>query len=822
MLLRDQIEARFERWGRFVFRRPRATLSVALALTLGLASQLPQLRIDGSAEAFLHPTDPVRISFDRYRAQFGRDNVVLIGVEAPEIFSLPFLEKLRVFHRELESEVPQLQDVTSLINARYTHGSEDELIVEDLLEDWPKSSDDLALLRERVFANPLYRNYLISDDGRLTSVLIELDTYTALETTAEALSGFDGPEVFAELSAPRPFLTGAEIFALTAAIEQLVARHDRPDFKLYATGPPLADATLMTAMQHDIALFVGLSLGAIALLLFILFRRLSGVVLPLLVVVLSLVSTVASMALTGVPVTLPIQILPSLLLTVGVGDSVHVLAVFFRSLEAGRSREEALVGSLGHVGLAILLTSLTTAGGLASLASAGLAPVVHFGIFGPLGVLYAFFFTLVLIPALLALIPLRERAPRTAPRASPLDRFLLGSGALATRHPGGVVLGAAALLGVACLGAARLEFSWDPLKWLPQETPFRVATEFIDQKLRGSMSLEIQLETGVENGFHDPLLLRRLDELGVYAASLERGEISIGKMVSVADVLKEIHQALNENRPEYYTVPREPRLIAQEFLLFENTGSDDLEDMVDSQFSMAGITMRIPSVDGVQLAPFLDEVEAHFQKTLGDDVRVTLTGGSVVAARTFYAVIVSMARSYTLAFLVITPLMVLLLGSLRAGLIAMIPNLTPIVLTLGLMGWLGLPLDFSTMMIGAIILGVAVDDTIHFMHGFRREYARSGDAANAVRCTLERTGRALLFTSIILCAGFLVYLFASMANLYYFGILATFAIAAAFLADVLLAPALLLLFRRPLRVQAVDPAPRFDPSPRASYLRDRG
>lgn len=800
MTLRDQLEAGFERWGHFVFGHARPTLAIALLVSLGFASQLPKLRIDGSAEAFLHETDPVRVTSDAYQAQFGRDNIILIAVQAPEIFDLHFLETLRALHEDLESQAPQIQDITSLVNARYTHGSEDELIVEDLLEEWPKNETDLAELQARVLSNPLYRNWLISADGRLTTVTIELDTYSSLDAGIDALSGFEDSEGFdGQNGGERSFLTGEEIFAIVETVQAVIAPYNSPDFKLHMTGAPVFTATLMTAMQRDILLFVSLSVAMNALLLFILFRRLSGVILPLVVVVLSVVCTVGTMAIMGITITLPIQVLPAFLLVVGVCASVHLLTHFLRAVESGSGREMAIAHSLRHSGLAILMTSLTTAGGLVSLASADLAPVMHFGIFGPLGVVFALLFTLTLLPALLTLIPLRRREQHNArPRMTLLDRFLLGCGATATRRPRAVLLATVGLLVIGLVGALRLKFSFHDMMWLPKATPVRMATEFVDRELQGSMTLEIQLESGAENGFHNPELLARLDELQRYTESLERGQLSIGKSVSLADILKEINQALNENRAEHYSIPRNERLIAQEFLLFENAGSDDLENFVDSQFSTAGVMLRIPLVDGIYLKPFIDEVEAEFQKVLGERIKVTMTGGAVVSARTFYAIIFSMAKSYTIAFLVVTPLMMLFLGSLRAGLISMLPNLTPLVLTLGLMGWLDFRLHFSTMMIGAMVLGIAVDDTIHFMHGFRRDYRRSGDPEAATRHTLETTGRAMLFTSIILCAGFLVYLFATMGNLRELGVFTGFAIATAFLADVLLAPALMVVFRRQL------------------------
>jgi predicted RND superfamily exporter protein len=312
----------------------------------------------------------------------------------------------------------------------------------------------------------------------------------------------------------------------------------------------------------------------------------------------------------------------------------------------------------------------------------------------------------------------------------------------------------------------------------------------------GASSVEILLDTGVENGLHDPALLRRLDELGQFATAFERDGMSIAKTVSPADVLKEIHQALHENRSEYYAIPEDRRLVAQEFLLFENTGADDLEDVVDTQFRLASFTLRLPTEDAMQQVPFLDAVERHFTEALDGMADVTMTGALVLGVRSFHAMIRSMARSYVIAVLAVTPLMIAMLGSLRGGLICMLPNLLPIVLTLGLMGWLGVPIDFSMMMSGAVVLGVAVDDTIHFAHNYRRFHERSGDAADSVRRALDVAGRAMLFTSIVLGASFLIYLFATMKNLVYFGAFTAFAVVMAFLADVLVAPALMVLLDR--------------------------
>ena len=796
MGIRDRIEAAFERWGRFVFRNARSTIAFMLLLTLGLGTQLPELYLDTGSEAFLKKTDPVRVTYERFQEQFGREGVVLIAIEPPQVFDLAFLEKLRAFHEDLENEVPYLEDITSLINARSTRGEADELIVEDLMEDWPQDAAALAEIEQRALANPLYRNFLLSENGRITTVMIETETYSSQDSTEELLADFEESEApEAQAGTTRIYLTGDENNALVQAVYGVIERYRGPDFRVHVAGQPVLMEEISTAISRDMMRFVALSLLTIAALLWILFRRLSGVTLPLIVVSLSLLSTLALMAASGVPITIPTQILPSFLLAVGVGAAIHILAIFYQARRNGADREGAIARALGHSGLAIAMTSLTTAGGLLSFMAAELAPIAEFGLFAPIGVMISFVYTVVMLPALLAVVPLHDKASAARAERPLLDRLLVFFGDTATRYAWTVVVVSAALLGVSFAGMSRLALSHHPVRWFEETHPFRVATETIDNEFQGTMSLEMLVRTDIENGLHDPELLSRLDELRVYLEGVEHQGIRVGKTISLADILKEIHQALNENRPEYYAIPQDRQLVAQELLLFENSGSDDLEDVVDSQFSTARFTLRVPFINAVYYPPFIAQVETSFNEALQGRAVVEATGMTTVMTRTITAVMTSMTRSYIIALLVITPLMIFLLGSFRTGLLSMVPNLFPIIVTLGLMGWLDFPIDAFTLMIGCIAIGLAVDDTIHFMHNFQRYYSASGDAPWAVHETLQTTGRALFFTSLVLSAGFFIYMFSSMQNIFHFGLLTGFCILTAFLADVLLAPALMVLVR---------------------------
>jgi predicted RND superfamily exporter protein len=250
----------------------------------------------------------------------------------------------------------------------------------------------------------------------------------------------------------------------------------------------------------------------------------------------------------------------------------------------------------------------------------------------------------------------------------------------------------------------------------------REAMALMDRELRGGGGIEFVIDTGRENGLLDPDMMNRIDQSTQFARSLDGGEIWVGKTISIVDVVKETHKALNENDHGAYEIPKSRELLAQELLLFENSGSDDLEPLTDSQFRLARISMRTPMADGFHTPPFVAELKRGFRKILGDDVGIQATGLGVLFGRTFLIVNPTMAKSYALALLIITPLMVLLLGSLKRGLLAMISNLVPIWMTLGLMGWLDIPLDNSSLLVGCIIIGLAVDDTIHFMHKFHLYY----------------------------------------------------------------------------------------------------
>ncbi|MEN8210435.1 MAG: efflux RND transporter permease subunit [Thermodesulfobacteriota bacterium] len=817
--VRVKIDHFFEQLASFLYDYKYIVILFMFAAAGLLASQLPNIKIDTSTEGFLHENDPILIDYEAFRDQFGREEIAIVALKSSNIFNKKFLNDLKSLHNDLKENLPYLDDITSLINARNTHGKKDELIVEDLFENFPESKTAMSEKEKRARNNELYKNLLLSEDGLYTAIVIKTRTYSSKdEDVNDDLTDFmtsEGDDFLTDEKSVREdtkdkkklsnqgYLTDQENSEFVKALEIIVDRHRIPLVEMYIAGTPVITDFLKRSMVKDMRKFMLIAFITIAILLFIMFRRISGVILPLLIVILSLLSTISLMAMSGVPIKTPTQILPSFLLSVAVGASVHVLVIFFQHFDKNRSKKDAIVFALGHSGLPILMTSLTTSGGLLSFSTAAVAPIADLGIFASVGVLLSFIFTIIFLPAFLAIIPLKAKSKTISLKgktkgknAAIMDKILNFAVHISTTRPVQVLALFFIIMLIAISSIHKIRISHDPVRWLPDAPGgIRMVNEKIDRVFKGTTSLEVIVDTGKQNGLYDTEFLNKLENASNYFEQYKDDKCFVGKAFSITSVVKETNQALHENNSQFYSIPQNRELIAQELFLFENSGTDDLEDFTDSQFSKARFTIKMPFVDAIAYSGFIKMTEGYFKEKfpLSD---IQLTGMIAMLARVLENALYSMLQSYLYAFIVITILMILLIGKLKMGILSMIPNIYPIVIMLGIMGWFDFPMDLFTMMVASIAVGLAVDDTIHFMHNFRKYFEKYNSAQKAVHETLHTTGRAMLVTTCVLSTGFFTFMFSSMNNLFNFGFLIGITLIMALLADYFIAPALMVLVNK--------------------------
>ncbi len=817
MKIRQKAESLFGWIGRTSSQRPWLYIFVSFLLLAFSVWRLQFLVIDTTTEGFLAKDDPAIITFNAFKDEFGRDLQFIVSVQSDKAFSSEFMPQFIALHKALAEKVPYVDEVNSLANVRDIFGDEGDLVVQDYFEEMPEGDAAWAEKRKKALEHPLYRNVYISDDGKMVNIYVRPAMTYAVMPGDVGKAGFDmigkmmklysglaggdeeRPEVGVEVNQADikyEVLGEIQVHDMHQAIKKVISQFPELEKTTHIAGTPVLMDELSYYLVQDMLKFISMAIVVIACVLFFLFRSLWGIVLPLIVVLTALISTMALMQLTGQSVQSPTVILPSFVMAVGISDAIHLISLFVTRMRLGESKPVALEYALTHCGVPIFFTIITTAAGLFSFGGSDIVPVANLGWFSAAGVFFAFMYTILLLPALIAVTPITIKPQIEHPRQTWIDNFIRFSVSFSNKRKIPIVLVGAVIAGFSIYGALQLKFSHDPIKWLPETSLGRQAIEVVGEKIGGMVPVEIVIDTGKFDGVKDAEFMRQVDEAVKLLETFKTDKLAVGKVVAVNTLLKETNRALMDNEESAYAIPDNRELIAQEFLMLETSGAEDLFKLVDSNYQKVRITVLTPWVDSLYFGDYIFGIEALLQEKFAGKATIEITGIVPMLSKTLKKIMHATAMSYAFAFVVITFMMIMLLGSVKYGLISMIPNILPITMVLALMHVAGAPLDMFSMLIGSIAMGLAVDDTVHFMDGFRHVFEETGDPHRAIAETLDVSGRAMLSTGAVLTMGFMIYLLSPMHNLQDFGIYTSLCIVIAMLADFWITPALLLLVHR--------------------------
>lgn len=822
--MKERVAKFFGALGGVIAANPKNVLLVTLFLPLVLLPHLKKLEYDNSVASFISDADPSMADYLAFRNTFGHDSILLIGISDPKIFSAEFLQNLWEFHSALEESVPHYDEISSLVTVRnvYTEDVVDEdvakesenaqagnasankgangevietgdyskidegdklelgggkrLVLEDLVKHFPQTEQEIAAFKTKVMANPFYRNFIISPDHNMTTIVIRLRDDYMDEKTGDVER-----------------ITDVQVAELVTATQK-VAKDFKARFEgIYISGSPIITVGLNHAVHHDMKRFVIASLAMILVILFWLFRRISAVLVPLIIVSFSAIITFGLMAVWHQPIQSTTIILPSFIIVVGVCNSIHFLTHFFREFDITGDKIAAIEHALNRTGQAMMMASLTTAVGLLSFVQANIKPIVNIGIFGAIGVILAFVLTVIFLPAFLSILPIRQRKESIgAMHSLPFGRFIDKAVDIVEKHSL-LVLAICLIVFVVAAGiASGLTYSHNPLAWFPDEQNLRKSTSQIDTVMGGSIPIEVIITTRTEGIGRSPQFLKKLD-IVAQAMTLYRDEIfEVGKVLSVTDIIKETHQALNNNDPDYYRLPDTAKEMDHILAMLDVSAPNILYRQVDKEFRQMRHTLIIHWADALHYYQLQLNIKRIYEEALGDEAEVIITGQIPLLANTLDGVIQATATSYFLSVGFITVMMILMMGNIKYGFVSMLPNIFPVVVTLAIMRLMGTPLDLFTMMIGSIAMGLVVEDTIHFMHSFLRFRELGMSPEKAVAQTLHTSGRAMLMTSIVLALGFLVFTFSKLTSLFHFGFLSAICVVLAILSDFFMSPALMM------------------------------
>lgn len=776
--------------------------------TVFLSTGIGRITIDESVEAYLRDDDPVKIAYDRFRSWFGSDEYVYVVYQAKDgdIFSNDSLETLHKVHDELvnyrfnlpmneKSPLDHIMEVKSLINVKYMEASNNTLFSRNFVGDiLPKNSKARESLRQKALSHPDYPGIYLSSDSRYGGIVIRTDlnaeansedsdyksqsasgstsdpdSVSALESESEPT--FDPVSKFEmemesvnrnkfdnnhDVQPPMPGKSDIEEYP--AFVNALNTILEKPEYaqslKFYPVGNPIIMHFFATAVMADMSRLMSLVLLLITCMLFLLFRSLSAVLWPVVIIVLTIVWTLGLIGWSGITMSAMVQVIVFLAISTGVADAVHILSgyLFFRNQQMGH--DESIRSVMKKSGLACMLTSITTAVGLLSLVLVPLKPVATFGIFASISVLFAFFFTMLLLPLMLDLwSPVSKKKQVSAKHSvSRLIEQIESVGV--ERAP--LVISLFSIAGVVLLyGALQLKVDSNFVELIKDTLPLRQTYNIVDRYMGGTSNMEIMMEFNREDALKDPEVLFTIEAVQKYMKEKHGNKIT--KTISLVNVVKESYKALNDDDPDRYIIPSDPLVLGQVLFLFSNANPDDRRRLVSDDYSRGRIGVNALNVSSTEALAIIDNIQSFMDsefssiKSKYPELEITLTGNMALLAIMLDYMSWSQIKSFSMALVVISIILLVVLGSYKAGVIALIPNLFPILTTFGLMGFLKIPLDADTLIVAPIIMGLAVDDTIHFMTHLRLEMLRLGnDFAKAAVHAMHEAGQAITFTSIIL------------------------------------------------------------------------
>ena len=656
----------FGRLTDWVLRRRGAVAVLIVLLTAFFLWKMQDLQFDNSNEIWFSEGDPSLERINTFHKLFGNDDFVYLVFDADTLFSPESLRLLSDLVSDIRKKVPYLRDVTWLGNAERIEADTEGIVISDFIDPETYDAASMPELRRRALAEKNYRDNLISSDGKTVGMLLEMRTYPK-----------DSVEPRSEV---------------THALREVLAQPEYAGFSIHAVGQPILHNDYNELSFKESATFFGLCLLVQMVLLFWLGKGVRGVIGPISVVVLSVIWTLGMIQVLGFTLNLFIILIPTLLICVCIGDSMHIIATYNQHRREGLGVVAALRQAMSETGMPCLLTSLTTAAGFLGFCAADIQPFREMGVYASVGTLMAYILSILVV--LLLYSTERDKAPsaptpgmpgapaRTASPVTPIrigkpdifDRFLGRIYRINVRYPKVLLTLFVVLFGVSVYGYTLVEVETGTARMLSKSLPLRQAYDFVDERMGGSMSVEIMLDTGRENGVKSQAFLRGLERLQQH---LDVSPL-VTKTVSVLDIIKKINESMHGGDKAAYALPSgDDAAIAQYLLLYEMSNGRELDKLVSFDSRVARLTAKTRTLGTGDVRRLSEDVAAFSRGVFGDTVKVRMAGNLDWTKSMNDLLADGQRQSFLAALLVVSVIMCFALGSVGSASSVCCPTSSP-------------------------------------------------------------------------------------------------------------------------------------------------
>jgi predicted RND superfamily exporter protein len=752
------------RFGELVIQYRWLVIIGCLLLVGLMASGAKNLSMTTSYRVFFSEDNPQRMAFEALENTYAKvDNVMfVIAPEDGVVFTQEMMEAVYEL-TDQAWQIPYSSRVDSLTNYQHTEAEDDDLLVEDLVEDPAALTPErLAKIKDIAVNEPLLLHRLISDKAHVTAVNVTIQLPGINEATETPEVVEHARKLAAEIQAKYPFIN------------------------IYMTGMVMMNHSFSEASQNDMKSLVPISFLIMMIMLFLMIRGFTGTVLTMVVIILSVIAAMGAGGHIGYPITPPSAIAPTIILTVAIANSVHVLVTFYHNMREGMEKVAAMVESMRVNLQPVFLTSLTTSIGFLSMNFSDVPPFNHLGNFVAIGVMTSFLLAVTFLPAVISFLPVKVRVHHEKG-----DRMMIWLGDFVVNNKRIILPGMVILVVFLVSFLPRNELNDVFLEYFDETITFRQATDFTVDNLTGMYLIDFSIESTESGGISDPGFQQEVEDF----ANWFRQQPETIHVNVFTDIMKRLNRNMHADDDGMYRLPDDRNLAAQYLLMYEMSlpyGLDlNNQINVDKSATRMVVTLKTLSTN------HMIELEKRSNQWIAENTKyiraAAASGPTMMFAHIGKRNIISMLGGTTIALVLISLIMIVALRSFKLGMTSMVPNLVPAAMGFGVWGMLVGEVGLALSVVTSMTLGIVVDDTVHYMSKYQRARVEKGyDPEQAVRYAFTSVGRALLVTSVVLIAGFLVLALSSFKLNSGMGLLTALVIALALLADFLLLPTLLM------------------------------
>lgn len=764
----------WEKIARLILKNRIALIALLVVLTALIGYQVKNVQLSYAFAKIIPADHPIYVQNQAFKKMFGEDgNVLMLGVESQNVFELNFFNNWK----KIGDEIKQIEGIEEVVSLGHLFNLErndslKKFNFNPLIKHAPTSQTELDSIHSLFKTLPFYNGLIYNPESHASVMAVTFD-----------------PEV---LNSANRNLVIDKIISIT---QRFGEKHN---VQVRRSGLPFIRTVVSTQVKEEINLFVFLSMCFTTVILFLLFRSLYMVIFPMIVVIVGVVWSLGLIGLLGYKITLLTGLIPPLIIVIGIPNCIYLLNRYHSEFNKHGNKIKALSRVIEKVGIATFFTNLTTAIGFGVFYFTKSSILNEFGLVAAISIMNTFFISLIFIPIIFSLLPRPNTKQTKYLDNKVMDNFIsiIAERVLKARN---IVFSITiVLLAVAIFGIMNMKSEGFIVDDIPHDSQEYKDLKFFEKHFKGIMPLEILVDTKKKGKAAKISTMKKISK----AQDILAGHEQFSSSLSIADGLKYVTQAYYRGSESKYRLPNN----YEKSFIFKYLKNDDgldsdksvIDNFIDSTQQIARISLRVKDIGSQKLPILIDSVKTQMYEVFDSSkYNIAFTGTSITFLAGSEYLIKSLVQSLILAFLLIAVIMVILFKSGRMLFVCLIPNTIPLIITAGIMGYFNISLKPSTVLVFSVAYGIAVDTSIHFLAKFQQELSRHNwDTTRTIEVALKETGRSMIYNSLILFFGFIIFAGSSFGGTVALGILTSITLITAMFTNTMLLPSLLLLIEK--------------------------